>query len=262
MPLQTLGNADPATGAASRRLPRRRTLTLVANAEVGPSIHVLTFALENGDDIEFVPGQYVTFYLPKGGRSITRSYSIFSSSYQHNQLSLLIKEVPGGFGSPLLCGLSPVVQPKLTVLAPLGKFVLQPPSGRSVVFVATGVGIAPFVPMLERLHNDFSDTPTTLFWGNRYVDGVVHRSELDLLARQWQNFRFVPVLSRPPADGSWSGAVGHVEAQVESDFPSLRTADVYLCGANQMVNQMQELALALGAPKERVFVDRWGTHSG
>ncbi len=64
--------------------------------------------------------------------------------------------------------------------------------------VATGVGLAPFVPMLERLH---ARSPTTDTWpirGNRYVADRVGRRELEGLAASWPSFHFVPVLSRPP----------------------------------------------------------------
>lgn len=247
--------------ALTGQAPRRRALTLVSNEEVGPSIHVLTFALGADDSVEFVPGQYVTFYLPKDGKTLTRSYSIYSSADVHDRLSFLIKRVPQGFGSNLLCDLAPAAHPALPALFPLGKFLLQDPGSRSVVLVATGVGLAPFVPMLERLRRDWPETPTWLFWGNRYESDLVGRPTLDELARTWPRFRFVPILSRPPEGSAWTGAAGHVEEHVRSALPDLSGADVYLCGATPMVNQMQALSLELGCPKEHVFVDRWGEHA-
>ncbi len=247
--------------ASAGQIPRKRQLTLVANEVVGPSIHILTFALDAGDTLEFVPGQYATFYLPKNGKTLTRSYSIFSSADLHDRLSFLIKEVPGGFGSGLLCGLSPADRPSLPALVPLGKFLLQDPGDRTVVLVATGVGLAPFVPMLERLRRDRPDTATWMFWGNRYEEDLVERATLEELARAWPSFHFVPILSRPPEGGNWKGAVGHVEEHVRSQFPDLFRCDVYLCGATPMVNQMQELSLELRCPQDRIFVDRWGEHA-
>ena len=247
--------------AAALPTPRRRELTLLGNVEVAPSIHVLTFGLAPGDSLQFVPGQYVTFYLQRQGKSVTRSYSIYSSANQHDRLSLLIKKVADGFASPYLCGLSPEMRPTLSVLAPLGRFILHDPGDRTVVLVATGVGLAPFVPMLERLRSEHPGTTAWLFCGNRYVADIVDREELEGLTRQWPGFHFVPVISRPPTDGSWTGAVGHVEEHVRARFPDLSRADVYLCGANPMVNQMQELVLGLRCPKDHVFVDRWGEHA-
>ena len=238
--------------------PRRRPVTLLENVKVGPGIHVLTFGLPPQDSLQFIPGQFVTFYLPRDGKSLTRSYSIYSSADRHDGFSLLIKRVPGGFGSNLLCDLAVSEHRSLTALAPLGRFLLRDPQDRSVVLVATGVGLAPFAPMLERLYRTAPTTPTWLFWGNRHAQEMVRDRELQELERDWSRFHYVPILSRPPEDGSWMGAVGHVQEHVERTLVDLSTADVYLCGANRMVDEMQELALRLHCPKSNIFVDRWG----
>ena len=156
----------------------RRVVTLTANWEVGPSIHVLTFTLPPDDPMEFVPGQYVTFYLVRDGKPVTRSYSIYSSAHLHDRFSLLVKRVPNGFASNLLCDLTPPAGVTETILAPLGKFLYRDPEDRRVLMVATGVGLAPFVPMLERLHERSPSTDAWLIWGNRYVGDMVGRGEL------------------------------------------------------------------------------------
>ncbi|MGI0156501.1 MAG: FAD-dependent oxidoreductase, partial [Thermoplasmata archaeon] len=137
---------------------------------------------------------------------------------------------------------------------------VQDPGDRTVVLVATGVGLAPFLPMLERIRECAPATATWLIYGNRTVEEIVDRDRLEQLSSSWPSFHFLPVLSRPAADGSWHGAVGHVEEAVQRQFLDLSRSDVYLCGATAMVNEMQDLALLLHAPKDRIFVDRWGEH--
>lgn len=260
--LPVTGPPEPLVGKAAppgeRLAPR--TFVLVGNVEVAPSVHYLTFELPNGEPFDFLPGQYVTFTLRRDGRSAPRSYSIASSNHEHRRFSLLVKKVPDGFGSQYLCGLDPAGRPSVSGLGPLGRFVLHDPDGRAVVLVATGVGLAPFLPMLEHLREAFPRTPVWLFHGVRFADELPNRAELAALETRWSGFHFVPVISRPPQDGSWSGETGHVEDQVRSRFPDLNDADVYLCGANRMVSEMQRLALGLHCPKEHVFVDRWGDH--
>lgn len=237
--------------------PHHLQVTLLSNVEVAPSLHVLEFTPTKDEKVDFVPGQYVTFYLEHEGKRITRSYSFFSSASHHNRFRLLIKKVDGGFASTLLCELSPEGRPVLDALAPLGKFNLKPPDGRTVVMVATGTGLAPFVPMLEALWKSYPTTPTWLFFGNRTVEEVVDRRELTLLEQVWYNFHFVPIVSRPPSDDSWKGKVGHVQEHVRGSFPDLSNADVYLCGVKGMVNEMQDLSIQLGCPKDHVFVERY-----
>lgn len=238
--------------------PRRREVSLLSNEVVAPSIHILTFALAPTDPLEFAPGQYVTFFLSREGKRLTRAYSIFSPPADPHRFRLLVKKVDGGFGSTFLCSLSPAANSRLPVLAPLGKFLLSDPGERGVVFVATGTGLAPFVPMLDALRRQHPANPTWLFLGNRHVEDIVYFGELTALENQWPSFHFVPIVSRPPSDRSWTGRVGHVQEAVQEKFPNLGGADVYLCGVNEMVNEMQELALRLGCPKQRVFVERYG----
>jgi len=237
--------------------PRKREVFLEANRIVGPSTHVLTLRTAPDDSFEFAPGQYVTFFLTRAGKSLTRSYSFFSPAGKVGRFDLLIKQVPGGYGSTFLCGLSPATHPALTGLAPLGRFLLKDPGRRAVVFVATGAGLAPFVPMLEDLRARFPETPTWLIFGNRFREDVIHFDEFRALEIAWLAFHFLPILSRPPVDGSWHGGVGHVEDALRERFPDLSNSDVYLCGAPAMVNETQELALHLNCPKDHILVERY-----
>lgn len=238
--------------------PRLHRVTLESNTEVAPSIYLLRWSLPEGDPLYFPPGQHVTSPLHRGERSIPRSHSILSSANRHDRISILITKVPQGFGWPYLTGLDPLRRPTLGVLAPLGRFVLHDPGDRTVVLVGTGVGFAPFVPLLERLRDVPPDAPVWLFYGARSADEVVGRTGFELLARVWERFHFVPVLSKPPQEGKRRGEVGHVEERIRARFPELSRADVYLCGSNRMVHDMQALVFDLHAAEDRGFVDRWG----
>lgn len=237
--------------------PRKRDLILESNRIIAPSIHVLTFRTAPNDAIEFLPGQYVTFYLSRSGNSITRSYSFFSPAGMVDRFDLLIKQVPGGYGSTFLCGLAPASHPLLRGLAPVGRFLLKPPGGRTVVFVATGTGLAPFIPMLDDLRAHSSQTPTWLIFGERSLENLFYFDEMRALETAWPAFHFLPILSHPPPDESWHGGAGHVQDALRERFPDLSNSDVYLCGVPAMVNETQELALHLNCPKEHVFVERY-----
>jgi ferredoxin-NADP reductase len=237
--------------------PRKRDFILDSNRVIAPLVHILNFRAAPADAFAFEPGQYVTFYLTRAGKSITRSYSFFSPAGRVEQFDLLIKQVPGGFGSTFLCGLDPDSRPTLKGLAPLGRFLLKPPGNRSVVFVATGTGLAPFVPMLHVLRALAPQTPTWLIFGERYRADLFYFDELCAMKDAWNAFRFLPVLSHPPIDGSWDGGTGHVEDALRQAFPDLSNADVYLCGVPEMVNETQALALQLNCPKDHVFVERY-----
>ncbi len=236
--------------------PRKRDFFLEGNRVIAPQVHVLTFHTATDDSFSFAPGQYVTFYLARAGNSITRSSS-FSPAGKVGKFDLLIKQVPEGYGSTLLCGLVPATHPTLKGLAPLGRFLLKPPGDRAVVFVATGTGLAPFIPMLDALRAHASQTPTWLIFGERFQEDLFYFDEMRELEMVWPAFHFLPMLSHPPANGSWHGGLGHVEDALRERFPDLSNSDVYLCGVPAMVNETQELALHLNCPKDHIFVERY-----
>ncbi len=203
--------------------------------------------------MRFLPGQFVTFYVPRNGATITRSYSIASEPDTADRFRLCVKRVEGGFVSSYLCEQS--VGKELNVIGPLGRFLLRDPGDRTVIFVATGTGVGPFVPMLAALLSEHPNQPTWLFFGSRSEEDLIFRNEFELAARSHPNFRYVPSLSRPSA--GWTGSTGHIEKPLRQYFPDLSRSDVYICGVPQMVGEVQQLAADLACPKERTFVERY-----
>ena len=68
--------------------------------------------------------------------------------------------------------------------------------------------------------------------------------------------RYVPTISRPNENPTWSGCTGRVEAIVESQLDehglTPETATLYLCGNPEMITAVEEIAAARGFPPEQV----------
>lgn len=233
--------------------PSKVEVRVSRNGVVAREIHLLQFERTDGKDLEFSVGQYVTFYLDREGRHLTKSYSFASGPRPHDGFDLLVKRVAGGFGSNFLCDVAPGTT--LTALLPLGKFTLHDNPGRQVLFLATGTGIAPFIPMLDELHARFPGAGVTLVVGSRFEGDLIFPDRLRALERSWGNFRYYPVLSKPPE--GWRGETGRIQGVVRKYFPTLENSDVYICGVPEMVGEAQALALELKAPKDRIFVERY-----
>lgn len=232
---------------------RKRIVTLAQRRPVAPSVFQLGMSLDSGDALRFEPGQFVTFYVPKDGVTVTRSYSIGSSPDATDRFDLLIKQVDGGYVSTFLCE-RPEGE-RLNAIGPLGRFLLRDPQGRTVVFACTGTGIAPFLPMIERLYRDHPDSRATLFFGTRQEADLLYPERYREMARTHPTFDYVPALTRPSDD--WSGERGRIEGPIRRRFTSLADCDLYICGIPQMVQEVQNLAAELGCPKERTFVERY-----
>jgi CDP-4-dehydro-6-deoxyglucose reductase len=236
--------ADPA---------KKRVVSVAAIELVAPWVDILHMKLAEGDQMRFDPGQFVTFYVDKNGTTVTRSYSIASSPDLLDRFDLLVKKVDGGYVSTYLTSLHGGEQ--LRMIGPLGRFLLRDPGNRPVVFVCTGTGIAPFIPMLEQLLRRTPSHPSCLIFGTRHDDSLLFREHLESTSKVHPNFQYLPVLSQPGP--GWTGSKGHVQDCLRAQFADLSQHDVYICGIPQMVQEVQELVQELRCPKDRTFVERY-----
>ena len=109
--------------------------TLTDKKQLTHDVYELTYSCN--DIVKEYPkhGQYVMFQLAPG---LNRAYSI--ASFEGETFTLIIKRIPDGRGSPLICDAE--VGATFSGMLPLGHFVLQDNS-RSKCFIGTGTGFAP-----------------------------------------------------------------------------------------------------------------------
>ncbi|WNM57061.1 FAD-binding oxidoreductase [Candidatus Nitrospira allomarina] len=196
-------------------------------------VRELALTLLAPDAIDFKAGQWIslTVWNPGLKQHVQRQYSIASPPSQYQQITLLFNRVPDGPGSNYLFGLhegDPV-----TFQGPNGSFFLQEKSGRDLVLVATGTGIASFRSMLSTFLEEPEAGILTLYWGLRSQRDLYYQHELEALARRHPNFRFITILSRP--EKGWKGPIGRVTTLVENHIASVSNVTFYLCGNGGMI---------------------------
>ena len=233
--------------------PRKLRVTVIGNEPVARDINFLRFTLPPGETLEFLAGQYATFFVTKEEHVRTKSYSFTSVPENKDFFELLVKRVPYGYTSNLLCDAE--IGDTFDVLMPLGQFVLKEPGNRSVLFVATGTGLAPFFPMIHELRKNHASNRTSLVVGFRFTEDMIMPEDFAALEKSWQSFSYYPVLSRP--EDGWTGEQGHVQDVMQRRFPDLSNFDIYICGVPEMVNQVKDLCVQLKAPAGHVYVERY-----
>lgn len=209
-----------------------------------------------GGPFQFLPGQFISMTLVRNGQEHTRAYSVASPPRADSRFDLCLNRVPGGIFSNYLCDIQPGAEMEFT--GPHGFFVLREPLERDLVFIATGTGIAPIRSMLHHLFAQPAPRlPTVwLLFGVRYPHTILYREEFEQLAARFPNFRFVPVLSRAPAD--WGGERGHVQDAIRKLFAGRRDFDAYLCGLKAMVDDTRKLLRTeLGLERSQVHYEKY-----
>ncbi|MCB0419758.1 MAG: hypothetical protein KDD61_02110, partial [Bdellovibrionales bacterium] len=191
----------------------------------------------------FQEGQFLTFQIPHGEGAVQRSYSISSSSLNNKVLSVSIKKISEGIGSSWFHGLS--IGDTVKAYNPNGLFILGEEKYNSKtpqVLVAGGIGITPFISMIQGVLDIGSTTPLYLFYGCRTEDDMAFDLELKSLAKRYKNFHYTPVLS--DAQGAWTGEKGFIGIHlIEKQIGDLNSAKYYFCGPPVMTDSLTEALL-------------------
>ena len=143
---------------------------------------------------------------------------------------------------------------------PFGDFHVQP-SGREMVFVGGGVGMAPLRAMI---HQQLGRAPTRrirYFYGARTAADLFYVDEFDGLARRHRNFSWTPALSDPAPGDRWTGRdrlhPRHA-ARRDGGHPAPEECEYYLCGPPVMISAVLSTLERLGVEPASIFYDDFG----
>lgn len=201
--------------------------------------------------LAFLPGQYIDILLPNNHR---RSFSLANPPHDDKFLELHIRHVPGGlFSGEVFEHLKEGAL--LRIQGPLGTFFLREDSTRPMVMMAGGTGYAPIQAILRHLFDNHRNREIVFYWGARAARDLYMDAQLKEWAKTQPGFRYVPVLSEPSPDDSWSGRTGFVHDAVLADFADLSSHDIYLSGPPPMVNAARAAFPAHRADPARMYSD-------
>jgi NAD(P)H-flavin reductase len=205
--------------------------------DLTPSTKHLEWEIVDGPGLDFRAGQFVSLEIQNGSHTELRPYSIASPPRGSLRFDLCLNRVKGGFASNYLCDLQPGAT--LCFKGPYGLFVVDQSIDRDLVFLATGTGVAPFRSMLLDLfaRKPECDREVSLIFGVRYPEDILYKNEFESLQLEHIHFHFLPVVSRPSPE--WTGAIGHVQDQLRTLFSGRKDFSAYLCGVNEMVDEVQ-----------------------
>jgi len=227
-------------------IPREYTGTIMTSHFISSTVVFQQIKID--DPLSFIPGQYASFLLDIHRRPLS-----FASLPENDLLDFAIDITPGGVCSQYAARAT--VGQKVRFLAPYGRFVLEEPNTRPILFVATGTGIAPIRAQLKDLFKTVPSQPVTLVFGNYDEGRILFRDEFEKLAAEHANLTFIPVLS--DADKPWAGETGWVTHVIPRLIPNLPEWSVYICGNPPMVRDMQALLLEKGLAKEHIHSEQF-----
>ncbi len=202
------------------------------------------------------------------GTEVTRAYSLASRPEDAGRAVFNIRlavppagredVVPPGIVSSWLFALRP--GDEVTLSGPFGEFHVQP-TGREMVFVGGGVGMAPLRAMIHQELARGTERPIRYFYGARTAADLFYTDEFHALAARHGNFSWTPALSDPAPGDRWTGATGFIHEILQAEMTDHSTpedCEYYLCGPPVMISAVLATLKRLGVDAASIFFDDFG----
>ena len=208
----------------------------------------------------FGAGKYLTVFETINGMPITRAYSISSSPKDslEGKYTLTIRLVEGGLMSRYIFD-TWEVGTRVEVSAPAGNFEYQPlRDAQTVICVAGGSGITPFVSMANAINDGDEDFNMILLYGSKDYENILFREELEALEKKCEKIKVVHVLSDEEKD--FDGIEkGFITADLIKKYaPDDKEYSIFLCGSQQMYAFVDKEIEKLNLPKKFVRHELFG----
>lgn len=211
---------------------------------------IATYTLEFTDPAvraayRFRPGQFNMLYLPGIGES---AISISSDPAEPTQLRHTVRVV--GNVTQAIAGLK--TGKVIGVRGPYGSpWPVDRVTGKDVMVVAGGIGLAPLRPVLYHFLRHRSDYGRIqVLYGARAPADLLYLEDYDT----WRARDIEVVVTVDRADETWKGRVGVVPILFYSLRPDPRRTAIFTCGPEIMMRFVIYEALARRIPKESIYV--------
>jgi ferredoxin-NADP reductase len=287
------------------------TSKLINKKQLTPHVCLFQFSTQNAPDFTFQAGQYIIIHVPQpDGSTARRLYSIASSPSQKRIIELVIEIVSEGVGSRYVEHLNN--GDDVTLQGPAGLFTLKEQglshagqrmtkpdkdsrtrqgdeesiapdtttdveTDRSIIFLATGTGIAPIRSMIHHIFgedahqhapvsapNSQLPTPNSyhLLWGlKRYSDTYFIDEFIDL-AQRHDNFSFTVCLSQEQnldvidTNKKPYFHLGRMTKILTSNIQNPNSI-FYLCGGRHVVEDIKNNLLEKGITKNQLHFEKF-----
>lgn len=214
------------------------------------------FAFNKQNDFNFIPGQYMEWTLPHknaDSRGVRRYFSISSSPTEEDLMMTVKFYEPSSSFKKKLIGFQS--GSKITASQVAGDFTLPQNLKTPLVFIAGGVGIAPFRSMIQFLLDKNLSTDIILIYTNRTVNDILYA---DIFEKAVKNgvktiYNLTDAQNVPVG---WRGPTGYITPEkIQQLIPDYKQRIYYLSGPQLMVQNFESTLHQTGIPKSQIITD-------
>jgi len=211
----------------------------------------LVFAVPDGveipaDRLRYSPGQFLTLRVPSDRTgSLARCYSLCSSPFTDDQLTVTVKRTVDGYASNWLCDNAHPGM-KIHVLAPSGTFVPRT-LDQDFLLLAAGSGITPMMSICKSALSE-GGGKVVLIYANRDENSVIFAGALRELSAKYPDrltvVHWLETVQGLPTAAALAGLAGPYIGR-----------DAYICGPGPFMAAAEEALKNSDAPAHKIHIE-------
>ena len=245
--------------AVRPHLQRGQPYTVASVRSVAERIWELVLQSNNPRAMRYQAGQFAWLRMHGQPPHHDHPFSISSAPLRNGQVHILIKEA-GDFTQ----GLGRLTGHTAYLDGPYGHFTL-PADNRPLVLLAGGIGVAPFVALLQACAQQGSQRPIRLVYADKHAGQMVDVAAL-AGTQALKDYACLRVVEHSPGDTSHEtpAHIGRLDASGLSVVlahpqmaPLVADAHFMLCGPNGMMDQAETALMAAGVPETRIHAEHF-----
>ena len=216
-----------------------------------PNIKSFRFPIKS-KGIQYKPGQFFFITIKIKDEEAIHHFSFSNSPTDEGYIEFTKRITSSDFSQALN-----IMRPGAwaSLRGPEGDFILNR-KYYQLGFLSGGIGITPLRSMLRYIAAKKLTYDIVLIYGNRSVEDIAFRDELDEMAASHPNIRVEHVLSGPTFPPDWKGKQGLINQEIIAELiPDYRKRQFYISGPPRMVIALEKQLNGFGLPPEQLKRD-------
>lgn len=228
---------------------------LIAREEVAHE--TLAVRIERPAGFTFLSGEYVDLTIrgleERDALGPIRSLSI-ASPPQADYLEFILRQRETAFKRALAAY---PLGTELELEGPFNNLKLDPESERKQVFIAGGIGVAPFLSAVRGAALAGRGLRATLFYANQRPEDAVALDELERLQGEIPGFRLVTTMTRMAESARpWTGETERLGVPLfERYLPALIGPAYFIAGAPTLITELRMALLDAGVGYDDIRIE-------
>ncbi len=235
------------TAADAERGPASWLGRVVGHTRVGWDLAIIT--VQTSEPIPYRAGQYISVETPQRPR-LWRYLSPANAPRPDGTLEFHVRAVSSGWVSRAIVAHSRVGD-TWRIGPPMGRMSIDRTSGRDLLMVAGGTGMAPIKALLDELAGQDKQPHTQVFVGGRTWEDLYDFDTLRKLSYSNPWLDIIPVVESEDDSGAERGTL----ADVVTRYGAWADHDVLVCGSPSMIRATVSRMLVAGTPLDRIRYD-------